>query len=104
MERIQERTWSATIELPASTSIREAAAEPPKRIPDHARQPVASTTIAPATRSAAVTGGSSRLESTDVGDDRTKGFLGRGGPTHKIPEQVGVLQFDQLGERVAFSG
>jgi hypothetical protein len=104
MDRIQQRTWIATVELPASTGNKKAATEPPERIPAHARKPVANATIAPTTRSAAVTGGSSRLESTDAGDDRTKGFLGRGGPTHKIPEQVGVLQFDQLDERVAFCG
>ena len=78
--------------------------DPSERATAHARNDVASDTNAPAARSAAVTRGSSRLKSTDAGDDRTLGFLGRGGPTHKIPQQVGVLQFDQLDERVAFGG
>ena len=78
--------------------------DPSERTTAHARNAVASATNAPAAKSAAVTRGSSRLESADAGDDRTLGFLGRGGQTDKIPQQVGVLQFDQLGERVAFSG
>jgi len=102
--RTHDRAWVATIEPPASRSSVAAVVDPPERTTAKARKAVASAAIAPAARSAAVTGGSSRLESMDAGDDRTLGFLGRDGPTHKIPEQVGVLQIDQLQERVAFSG
>jgi hypothetical protein len=51
-----------------------------------------------------VTGGNSRLEVTDAGDDRTLGFLDGSRPAHKIPEQVRVLQVDQLHECGTFRG